>query len=128
MRKVLMLSAVALLAACSSSGTTDPAAKTINVRVVDDIGAGVSRMPVTALTSEGLTVRGVTRRDGTVRLGVAGTGVYQVSVTPREGYLRGTDPLVRMVSIDPAASASIQFQVSRAGISQAEHPPEQLWW
>jgi hypothetical protein len=128
MRKMLMLSVAALLAACSSSGTTDPAAKTIDVRVVDDVGAGVWRMPVTALTSDGLTVTGVTRRDGTVHLGVAGTGVYQVSVTPREGYLRGTDPLVRTVSVDPTASASIQFQVSRAGISQAEHPPEQLWW
>ena len=85
-------------------------------------------MPVSVLTSDGLTVTGVTRRDGTVHLGVAGTGVYQVSVIPREGYLRGTDPLVRTVSVDPTASASIQFQVSRAGISQAERPPEQLWW
>ena len=85
-------------------------------------------MPVTALTSDGLTVKGVTRNDGRVHLGVPGSGVYQVSVIPRAGYLRGTDPLVRTVSVDPAASASIQFQVSRAGVSQAEHPPENLWW
>ena len=126
MRKMLMLSIAVLVAACSS--TTDPAAKTITVRVVDDAGAGVGRMPVTALTTEGVSVKGVTRKDGTVHLGVAGAGVYLVSVTPREGYLRGIDPLVRTFSVDPTGSASIQFQVWRAGVSQAERPPEQLWW
>jgi hypothetical protein len=128
MRKMLLLSAVTLITACSSGSTTDPAANTIDVRVVDDVGAGVWRMPVTALTSDGVIVKGVTARDGTVHLGIAGAGVYQVSVIPREGYLRALDPLVRTVSVDPAASASVQFQVSRAGVSQAERPPEQLWW
>lgn len=128
MRRLLVFSVAAVLAACSSGGTTGPDANVINVRVVDDIGTGVGRMPVTAIMSNGASVRGVTREDGTVKIGVADAGTYQVSVVPRDGYLRGVDPLVRTISVSASESASIQFLVSRAGISTAETPPQIAWW
>ena len=128
MRRLLVLSVAAVLSACSAGGSTEPAVSVINVRVVDDTGTGVGRMPVTAVMSSGTIVKGVTRGDGTVRISVTESGVYRVSMVPREGYLRAADPLTRTISVDAAAAASIQFQVWRSGVSQAETPPETLWW
>ena len=128
MRRLLVLSVAAAMAACSSGGSTGPAANVINVRVVDDAGIGVGRMPVTAVSSSGAEVRGVTHGDGTVKISVTESGVYQVSMIPREGYLRSLDPLTRTVSVDAAQAASIQFQVWRSGVSTGENPPERLWW
>jgi len=127
MRRFLVLSAAAVLSACSSGASTEPALNVINVRVVDDAGNGVGRMPVTAVMTNGVSVRGITRSDGTLKIGIAQLVVYQVSMVPRDGYLRATDPLTRTMSIDPNTSASIQFQVWRSGVSTAETPPE-IWW
>ena len=127
MRKLLVLSAAVLLSACSSGASTEPALNVISVRVVDDAGNGVERMPVTAVMAGGVSVKGVTRNDGTVKIGIAHLGVYQVSMVPRDGYIRATDPLTRTMSIDANTSASIQFQVWRSGVSTGETPPE-IWW
>lgn len=128
MRRLLALSVVMAIAACSGREVTEPQLNVISVRVVDDAGTGVGRMSVTAMMSNGTTVTGVTRKDGTLRIGVSDAGVYRVSLVPREGYLRAQDPLVRTIAVEPEASASVQFQVWRVGVSQAEPTTETLWW
>ncbi|HEX6574417.1 MAG TPA: hypothetical protein VF042_05550 [Gemmatimonadaceae bacterium] len=128
MRRLLVLAAALGIAACNSGGSTSPDVNVINVRVVDDAGEGVVRMPVYAVTSSGETLKGVTRRDGTVRLAVSGAGTYQLSVIPRDGYIKAIDPLTRTVSVDAMTAASVQFQVYRIGVSTGERPFEPVWW
>jgi hypothetical protein len=98
----------------------------INVTVRDDRGVPVDRMPITVKVSEANRVNTHTGRDGTVVVGVADEGVYQVTVIPRTGYVGSTNGLSKTVRISANENAAVSFTVHREGVSTAD-PPIATW-
>jgi|GEM_PF-3204867 len=123
MRRLALASLIIGVSACGSGGPTAPEGPVINVRVSDDIGAPVSRMPIRVVAPAAEQLEGSTRNDGTLEIQVGDPGVYQVRVIPREGYLAGTEPLSKVVTVEPNESVIVLFTVHRAGVSTATPPP-----
>lgn len=127
MRPLVLVPLLVGLAACSGN-STQPTSMVINVSVRDDRGVPVDRMPITVKVSEATRVNTRTRRDGTVGVGVAGEGVYQVTVIPRTGYIGSTNGLSKTVQIAANENAAVSFTVYREGVSTAEPPIERWPW
>jgi hypothetical protein len=123
MRRLVLASLFFSVSACGSSGPTSPHGQVIDVRVSDDIGAPVDRMPIRVMAPAVDQLEGSTRRDGTLQIQVGDPGVYQVKVIPREGYLAGMEPLSKVVSVEPDESVIVTFTVHRAAVSTADPPP-----
>ena len=111
-----------LIIAAACSNGVEPASQVINVRVVDDRGVAVDRMPVTvSLTSVIQDTN--TGRSGSVDIALPAAGEYTVHVVPRAGYLRGPDPLTRKVFVAPSGRVNVEFVVFRAGVSTGDPRP-----
>ena len=122
MRRLVLASLILGLSACGSGGPTSPQAL-INVRVSDDIGAPVDRMPVRVTMSAAERFEGSTGRGGTARIEVSGAGTYEVKVIPRDGYLAGPEPLLKTVIVESNGTSTVTFTVHRVGVSTADPKP-----
>ena len=123
-RHFMLMSLVVAVAACDSGKGTGPDGTVITVRVVDDIGTPVNRMPVRVSQSESSLLDARTRDDGTASIEVTSPGDYRVYVVPRAGYLAGREPLSRTVTVAPNSTVNVEFVVQRDGVSTANPPPD----
>lgn len=118
MRKLILLPLLLGAAACDFGGGTGSDAAVINVRVVDDSGAPISRIPVRVmLTPSAETLSARTEGDGTARVGVSGAGTYRVTVIPRAGYVGGASPLARNVEVSGSGRTTVDFTIYREGVT-----------
>lgn len=120
MRSVILGMLIAGASACSSGNATSPSGPVLEIRVVDDIGTPVSRMPIKVTMSEATPIAGTTGSDGTAGIRLIDAGTYNVRVIPREGYLAGPDPLSKSVTVEPNGSAALTFKVHRAGAASID--------
>ena len=123
-RHFMLMSLVALVTACDSGKGTGPDGTIIAVRVLDDSGKPVSRMPIRVAQTESPLLDASTRSDGTASIEVMAPGVYRVYVVPRAGYLAGREPLSRTVTVAPNSTVTVDFVVQRDGVSTATPPPD----
>jgi hypothetical protein len=124
MRSVILGLLIAGVSACSSGTPTGPRGPVLNVRVIDDAGAPVDRMPIKVTMSEDSRVDGRTGRDGTADIRLTAAGTYEVRVIPRDGYLAGIEPLSKTVTVEANGAVTLTFTVHRAGVSTADPKPE----
>jgi len=122
MRTPASLLLLVFVAACNVGGGTQPSSTRLDVRVRDDIGAAVDRMPVTVTFSSGERVSTRTGSDGKVAIDVPDGGTYQVTVIPRVGFIGGVAGLSKAVTVDERTSRTVDFTVHRAGMSTGDHP------
>lgn len=122
MRRLVQLSLLMMLASCDAGRTTRPESPRLTVRVVDDRGIPVSRMPVRVMISSAEPLAASTNLDGRVDISVPVAGVYLVWVVPRIGYLGGTPGLSKSIAVTGAAVALVDFTVHREGVSTADPP------
>ena len=125
MRRLLVTSLLLIVGACDGSSSTRSDASTISVRVLDDRGVPVNRMPVVARLSASASVSTRTGKDGTAEIHVGDPGLYTVSVIPRDGYFKGLDPLTKSVSVASNAVAAVDFTVYRAGVTTDQPLPRE---
>jgi hypothetical protein len=127
MHRAVVASMLIAICGCDSGNQTGPASALINVRVRDDVGMPVDRMPVrvTMSTEDPLVTR--TGADGTVDVRVTEGGVYRVWVVPREGYLAGIESLSKTISVSVNDNATVDFIVHRATVSTDPRPFEPTW-
>ena len=118
-RHLILVSILIGTVACAGQGT-EVEATIINVVVRDDRGVPVNRMPVSAIISPTGRVDASTRTDGTVQLRVPDGGIYVVRVTARAGYIGSTPDLIKSVSVDANATATVDFTVYRQGVSTGD--------
>lgn len=123
MRRLVLASLILGLSACSSGGPTSPQGPLINVRVNDDIGVPVNRMPILVTMSAAQRIEGSTGNDGTLQVKVGDPGMYHVRVIPRDGYLAGIEPLLKVVTVEPNEAETVTFTVHRVGVSTADPRP-----
>ena len=118
MRNLIVLGLITTVAACGSSGSTEPTGSqsVINVRVVDDIGAPVDRIPV-IVTMSAIRFDGRTSKNGKAGISVSSPGTYSIRVIPREGYIASLEPSVKSVSVEANATAQVDFTIFRTGNS-----------
>lgn len=122
-RHFMLMPLVAVVAACDAGKGAGPDGTIITVRVIDDSGTPVNRMPVRAQTESSL-LDARTSSDGTVSIEVMSEGVYRVYVVPRAGYLAGREPLSRTVTVAMNSTVTVDFVVQRDGVSTADPPPD----
>ena len=119
---------IAAVWACSSGTPTSPSGPVLNVRVIDDIGAPVNRMPIKVTMSEASRVDGRTGDDGTADIRLTAAGTYEVRVIPRNGYVAGIEPLSKTVTVEENGAVTLTFTVHRTGVSTADPNPEPTYW
>lgn len=120
MRSLRLYAFLVGLAACSTGGTsTDPNIAVLRVRLVDDRGMSAGRHQVVVHPSLGTTVQRVTGTDGRVSIGVASSGMIEVRVVPRDGWM-STPSLTRTVTLVSSQEASVDFTLLRAGVSTGD--------
>jgi len=119
MRNLIVLGLVTTLAACGSSASTEPTGSqsVISVRVVDDIGAPVDRIPV-IVTMSASRFDGRTSKNGKAGISVSSPGTYSIRVIPRDGYVASLEPTVKSVSVEANATAQVDFTIFRTGNSE----------
>jgi hypothetical protein len=123
MRRLVLAGMTCSAIACGSSQSTEPTASTvITVRVVDDRGAPVDRIPL-IVTMSGTRVDARTGRDGTADVGVTASGTYTVRVVPRAGYAGDAQPIAKNVNVEANSRATVDFTVNRSGISSGDINP-----
>jgi len=128
MRRIIFGLLVASASACSSGTPTSLLGPVLNVRVIDDIGAPVNRMPIKVTMSEASRIDGRTGNDGTADIRLTQAGTYEVRVIPRDGYLAGIEPLSKTVTVEANGTVTLTFTVHRAGVSTADPGPERTNW
>ena len=115
MRNLLSVVLVSLLAACDPGGRLGPDATLISVRVRDDAGAAAGRNEVVITRPDAARVDARTGGDGNADIELAGPGTYVVRVIPRAGYVAGTDPLTKTVTVDARTRTELRFTLYRTG-------------
>jgi len=128
MRIVILGLLIASVSACGSGGPTSASGTVLEVRVMDDIGAPVNRMPITVTMSETSRIDGRTGSDGIADIRVGEAGTYEVRVIPRDGYLAGIEPLSKTVTVEANDAIVLTFTVHRQGVTTADPPPEPTGW
>jgi hypothetical protein len=123
MRRLVLASLIFSASACGSGEPAGPRGPVINIRVNDDIGVPVSRMPILVTRSAAARIEGSTGTDGTLEIHLGDAGTYQVRVIPRDGYLAGVEPLSKVVTVEPDATETVMFTVHRIGVSTADPGP-----
>ena len=124
MHRVLVALLIVAVSACGSENPAGTEAQSIDVRVIDDIGAPVKRTAIRVMASAESRLEGRTGNDGTAEIRVEYPGSYEVRVIPSEGYLAGTEPLLKTVTVEANGTASVTFTVHRVGTTAEPKPPE----
>ena len=122
MRVIALAGLLFSLVACDLGKGNAPDAPAILVRVVDDRGIPIDRMPVVVTLSSGARIETRTRGNGSVHVGLAESGTHQVTIIPRAGYVGASGRLTRTVTVGPEASVAVDFTVHREG-STVPPPP-----
>lgn len=128
MRGVIRGLLIAGVSACSSGSPTSPQGPVLAVRVIDDAGAPVNRMPIAVRMFEATRIDGRTGIDGSADIRLSEAGTYEVRIIPRAGYVGGIEPLSKTVTVEANGSVSLTFTVHREGVSTANPPPEPTGW
>lgn len=113
MRPLILAPLLVGLAACGLGSGSAPDPTVIAVRVLDDRGAPVNRAEVTVTMSGTARVDAKTRSDGITVIDVADVGTYRVTVIPRDGYVAGSDPLTKQVTVDANEKSLVTFTLYR---------------
>lgn len=121
MRRFVLIPLVLGATACTWFGSTGPDGTVIGVRLLDDRGASAGRNQVVVQLPERRSVNAITGRDGTVDIGVAGAGTYDVRVIPRDGFI-ATEFLSKRVTVTARGKTVVEFILMRGAI-----PPEPPW-
>lgn len=116
MRRLILVPLLVGAASCDIWGGASPDATVIAVRVRDDRGWPVNRAEVTATILDSTHVHAKTRSDGAVVIDVADVGTYLVTVIPRDGFVAGSDPLSKQVTVVANARATVDFTLYRVGV------------
>lgn len=119
MRHLILASLLVGATACGLWSGSAPDPTVIAVRVVDDRGVPVDRAEVTVTMSGTTRVDAKTRSDGLTVIDVADVGTYLVTVIPRDGYVAGSDPLSKQVTVNANEKPLVTFTLYRASI----YPP-----
>ncbi|MGZ8379112.1 MAG: hypothetical protein ACXWZS_02005 [Gemmatirosa sp.] len=125
MRRLVLASLLAGLAACDGGRSTGPGAAVITVRIREDGGASGGRNQVLIATPSA-TLSASTSPDGTADVAVATAGSYRVTVIPRDGFVGGIAGLSKVVTVAAGEAAVVEFTVNRASVSPGE-PPTEIW-
>ena len=122
MRIALLAVLVLALAGCDGGGTGPESA--IVVRVTDEIGGPVDRMPVIVTGPLAHRIDGRTRGDGTIRVAVREAGDYEVRVIPGAFYLGVPGTTSRTVTVGPGGTSMVNFTVHRVSLPAPPAPED----
>jgi len=105
---------LACLASCDIGGATGPDATLISVRVRDDRGLSAGRNEVVVVQPSALRLDARTGADGNADIALDAPGTYRVTVIPRDGYVAGSDPLTKTVTVDEHTRTQVRFTLFRS--------------
>jgi hypothetical protein len=102
------------LAACGTGGATGPDATLISVRVRDDRGLSAGRNEVVVLAPAAGSQDARTGADGNADIVLDAPGPYRVTVIPRDGYVAGSDPLTKTITVEAHTRIQVRFTLFRS--------------